>query len=115
MERTRKTNGFSNANDDIEARLSNRADIIRECCRELAELEAARKTIGQQIREVKQAKIKGDLGMKISSFNVAYRLYLLEGDDRAEFLDTMSETFSALSGGDQLNFMDVLSGEAAGS
>ena len=84
-----------------------RRNTIKSACAEISELEEQRKEIGQQIRTIKQKRVKGDLGMKISDFNAAYRLYLLEGDDRSQFFATLRETFRALGVGDQLNFLDV--------
>ena len=88
-----------------------RADAIRSVCTELAGLEAQRDEIGEQIRSVKQTKIKGDLGMKIADFNAAFRLYKLEDDDRSTFLDTLRETFEALGIGMQSSFLGVLDRE----
>ena len=85
----------------------NRAQTIREACREIAALEAERAAIGEQIRKVKQSKIKGELGMKLADFNAALRLYRLENDDRDEFFDTLRETFAALGVGEQLDWLDV--------
>jgi len=93
-----------------------RGDIIKRCCSEIAGLEAERKTIGDQIRAIKQKQIKGDLGMKIADFNAALRLHSLEDEARDEFFDTLRETFQALGVGQQLNFLggDVRgNGEAA--
>lgn len=85
-----------------------RADTIRDVIRELSALEAERKSISEQIREIKQTRIKGDLGMKIADFQAAYRLYQLEGDARDTFFDTLRETFSALGVGGQLNFLEAM-------
>lgn len=90
-----------------------RAEIIRNACREITSLEAERQTIGEQIREIKQARIKGDLNMKIGDFNAALRLYKLEGEDRDQFFDSLRETFEALGVGAQLDFVDALRPAAA--
>lgn len=82
-----------------------RKDIIMSVIKEVSSLEAQRKSIGEEIRSIKQTKIKGDLGMKIGDFNVAMRLYSLEGDDRDELLDTIHETFDALGMGEQLDWV----------
>src|SRR5690606_2806344 len=81
-----------------------RKKIIRDVCRELVRLEAQRKEISEKISELKNTKIKGDLGMKIADFAMAYRLYQLEGEDRDKLFDTLRETFSALGVGAQLDF-----------
>lgn len=88
-----------------------RAEIIRRACRDVTDLEEKIKTLGSEIRSIKQSRIKGDLGMKIADFNAALRLYRLEGDDRHRFFDTLRETFRALGVGDQLNFMDIMDKE----
>jgi hypothetical protein len=84
-----------------------RAKVIRSVCKDLASLEAQRDEINSSMRELRQTKIKGDLGMKLSDFGAAYRLYKLEGDARATFFDALRETFEALGVGDQLSFLDV--------
>ena len=84
-----------------------RAQIIREAIRDIASLEAERKSISEQIRSIKQTRIKGDLGMKIADFQAAYRLYCLEDESRNTFFDAMRETFSALGVGEQLNWLDA--------
>ena len=82
-----------------------RAQVINEAMAELTKLEGDRREVSEAIRSLKQTRIKGDLGMKIMDFNAAYRLYQLEGDDRAEMLDTIRETFEALGAGDQLDWV----------
>lgn len=89
-----------------------RADTIRSACREITELEAQRKLIGEQIRTVKQKKIKGDLAMKVGDFNAALRLYQLEGDARDEFFDTLKETFRVLGVGAQLDWVETMAASA---
>jgi len=84
-----------------------RAEIIQEVCRKVSELEAKRKQIGADISELKNKRIKGDLSMKIGDFNIAYRLYNLEGDARDELLDTVRETFNALGVGEQLDWLQA--------
>lgn len=83
-----------------------RAEMIRNACRDLANMEAERQAIGKRISELKQKTVKGSLGMKISDFNMAYRLYGLEDDDRDQFIDTLRETFTALGIGAQLDWVD---------
>ena len=85
-----------------------RRGIIKRAMKQIVDLEAQRKEIGESIRTVKQKLIKGDLGMKIGDFNAALRLYQLEGEDRDVFFDTLRETFEALGAGDQLDFVDAL-------
>ena len=89
-----------------EARVSNRQAAIRDACSRIAALEGERASIGADIREIKQTTIKGELGFKLSDFATCYRLYTLEGDDRAVFFDTLRETFAALGVGEQLDFLD---------
>lgn len=90
-----------------------RKKIIRDVCRELVQLEGKRKEIGEKISELKNTKIKGDLGMKIADFAMAYRLYQLEGEDRDKLFDTLRETFQALGVGAQLDWIDGIGNEAA--
>ena len=94
--------------DPPQANSALRAETIRKACRQITELEEQRKEIGAAISNVKATLVKGDLGMKLVDFNVALRLYRLEGDDRDEFFDTMKETFKALGVGEQLGFLDAL-------
>jgi len=84
-----------------------RKKIIRDACSEITSLAAQRRAIGEQIRTIKTVKIKGALGLKIGDFNVALRLYQLEGADRDQLLDTVRETFEALGVGEQLNWLDA--------
>lgn len=73
-----------------------RKDIIKEVNDELTVLENQKSEITEKIRTLKQEKIKGTLGMKVSDFNHARRLYNLEGDERREAMETMRECFVAL-------------------
>lgn len=86
---------------------ASRKQIIQEVCKDIAALEADRKQIAEEIRTIKQKRIKGDLDMKVADFNAAYRLYQLDSDDQATFLDTLRETFQALGKGAQLDFLSV--------
>lgn len=88
-----------------------RAKTIKEAIREIAALESERQSISEQIREIKQVRIKGDLDMKIADFNAAMRLYKLEDEARDTFLDTLRETFEALGLGKQLDFIDAMRAE----
>ncbi|MCP4548443.1 MAG: hypothetical protein GY835_18455, partial [bacterium] len=85
-----------------------RKEIINAAIREISALESERKELSEQIRSIKNKKIKGDLNMKITDFNVAKRLYELEGDNRDELLSTIQETFDALGIGDQLDFIAAM-------
>lgn len=89
---------------------ASRAGIIKKTIRKINALEAERKLVGAQITEIKQRVIKGDLGMKISDFNAALRLYGLEDEDRATYLDTLRETFEALGIGGQLSMFGETEG-----
>lgn len=94
---------------------SNRKETILSVIKRVSALEAERKSIGEDIRSIKQTLIKGELGMKIGDFNVAMRLYSLEGDDRDELLDTIHETFNALGMGDQLDWITASQRTQAGA
>lgn len=92
-----------------------RAADIRAICNKIGGLTAERRIISDKIREIKQKRVKGDLDMKIADFNVAYRLYQLEQDDRNQLLETLRETFSALGIGEQLDFLPVAEEDATES
>jgi hypothetical protein len=91
---------------------SARRQVILDVCADLASLEARRGEITEEISSLKSQRIKGDLGMKISDFNAAYRLYRLEDADRDIFLDTLRETFEALGVGGQLDFIKAGAADA---
>ncbi len=101
----------NNGADEIR-RVGNRDEVIRQACADIAALEAERKSIAEQIRAIKRQRVKGDLGMKVTDFNAALRLYSLEGEARDQFFDTLRETFSALGVGQQLDWVDAMSSEA---
>lgn len=88
--------------------LSNEKQAIRDVCSQLLSLEDRRTGISDQIRELKNAKIKGELGMKLADFNIAFRLYKLEHEDRDETLLTIRRMFNALDIGQQLDFMSAI-------
>lgn len=90
-----------------------RKETIVDVCRQLHTLEAERKGISEQINELKQTRIKGELNMKIADFNAAYRLYGLENADRDQFFDALRETFEALGVGGQLDFLQTRYGRPA--
>lgn len=94
--------------DTASLNVSNRAETIRRACREITDLEGQRKALSADIASVKQSLVKGELGIKIADFNVALRMYQLEGDDRDTLFDTLRETFEALGVGQQLGFLDAL-------
>ena len=75
--------------------------------REVALLESERKELGERIRALKSANIKGRLGLKIGDFNAAFRVFNLEDHGQVAFLRTLRETFDALGYGEQLSFLDV--------
>lgn len=87
------------------ARKENIVSVIKR----LAVLDEEIRSLSQARNEIKQKEVKGDLGMKISDFNIARRVYLLEGDDRRQMLATMRETFDALGIGEQLDFITAMS------
>lgn len=105
MPETNPTNADLTEGASAAANATNRRKIITDTIREIIELEGQRKDISDEIRELKTIRIKGHLGMKISDFNAALRLYKLEGDDRTEFLSTLRETFEALGLGEQLDWL----------
>lgn len=88
-----------------------RKAMINDACRRICSLEEQRKAISQDIAAVKQKTVKGDLGMQISDFNIALRVYRLEGDARTTLFDTLKECFAALNVGAQLTFLDAIGAE----
>lgn len=92
-----------------------RKRLIVNTMKRLEALEIERKAIGDQIAEIKNKEIKGELGMKITDFNIARRVYLLEGEDRRELFATMRETFDALGVGETLNFVTALEKDGDGA
>lgn len=102
--RGKKSTEESQTTDKQHNAKARKATIV-EVCGALKSLEAERESISEQIRELKNTRIKGDLGIKIADFNAAYRLYQLEDDARDTFLDTIRETFEALGIGQQLDWL----------
>lgn len=113
MAKKLKANGEGQDAAAVEHNSKVRKDIINEVCRDLHALQSEKDSINEQIAELKNKRIKGDLGMKVSDFNFAYRAYKLEGKDRALLLDTMRETFEALGIGEQLDFIAASDKQAA--
>lgn len=91
---------------------SNERQVIKDVCSQILSLEDRRNSISEQIRSLKNTRIKGDLGMKIADFNLAFRLYKLEHEDRDETLDTFRRVFSALDLGQQLDWVQSLDGDS---
>lgn len=85
-----------------------RGAVIREFFRGMAKIDADRDALNQRASSLKNTLIKGELGLKISDVMAAYRLYNLEGQDRADYISTLKESFAALKVGDQLNFLDTV-------
>ena len=91
-----------------EVRAEARAGIIRNACRWIADKEAEKKAIGEEIAEYKQKHIKGDLGFKMADFNAIYRVSKLQIEDRDKLIDTLREGFLALGIGEQGSFLGAL-------
>ncbi len=87
---------------------SNRSTTIVNVIKRLAVLDDERRALTAEINDIKQREIKGELGMLITDFNIARRMYLLEGDDRRQMLATLRETFDALGVGEQLDFLSAV-------
>ena len=92
----------------MSATRSARRQIILDVCRDVAVLEAERKEVSERIRAIKAKRIKGDLGMKIADFDIAFRLYGLEGQARDELLAAVRELFDAQGVGGQLDWVDAV-------
>jgi hypothetical protein len=82
-----------------------RARIIRSTVRDVNQLEAERREIGEKIRIIKLTRIKGRLGMKIGDFNAGFRAYALEGSDRDSFLAAQKEVFESLGVGEMVDWV----------
>lgn len=107
--RGKKEEGGGEAEAPAAAAASNSKDrqrIIKEVCRQLAEIDGQKKQLNEDRAEIVNTRIKGHLGMKAADFAAAFRLYKLEGDDRAKFFDTLRETFDALGVGEQMDWLD---------
>jgi len=107
MARQKKDAGAGGASGNAGHNAALRAETIRDVYRQLQDLEAQRAEISSEISDLKNVRIKGDLGMKIADFNLGYRLYKLEGDDRKTAFDAIHEAFAALGIGEQLSMFSV--------
>lgn len=104
--------GKKKANSEAPPGLGNngggdRAEAIRNACQRLAQMDVEIKGLQEDRANFKAEVIKGQLGMKIADFNMAYRLHGLEGSDRADLFDTLRETFRALGVGGQLDWLEA--------
>ncbi len=85
-----------------------RKDSILKVCREFDRIEAEIKELRDEKNKLKKDIIAGDLGMKISDFNMARKLVQREQDERDGMLDVMRETFEAHGIGFQMDWVDSL-------
>ena len=85
-----------------------RKDILLKAMKEIVAKEDEMGTLRAELHEIKNKKIKGDLGMKIADFNILKRAYKLEDKDRDQFMDTLREGWAALGIGGQLDFISAL-------
>jgi hypothetical protein len=90
-----------------------RAVIIREACETIGELERQVDAIKSEIKMVKETRIKGDLGMKLKSFNLAYKLHQAGRDERDDLADVCRELFSALGTGESVDWVRAAEGVGA--
>lgn len=81
--------------------LNNAKKVIRNVAVEVLSLEKQRDAINAEIREAK-SRLKG-LGIKMADFQVVYRLFKLEIEDRNEALDSIRTVARALNIGGQGN------------
>lgn len=95
------------------ARVNDRAERIRCAVRDIMARDAEIKSLREDVNEIKNSVIKGDLSMNASDFKIAMRIYKLEGDDRDKCFDTLRECFNALSLGKQLDWLDALDGSGS--
>jgi hypothetical protein len=82
-----------------------RHEVIRRAMREVSQLEAKRKAINADIKEVKNRLIKGDLGYQLEDWKLLQRFYDSEQAQRDATIDTLREGFAALNIGEQLNWV----------
>ena len=92
-----------------------RGPQIKAACAKIVEFEEKIAALSGELKAFRQKAVKADLGMKIGDFNIALRLYKLEGDDRDQLLATVRETFEALGVGDQLNWVEAAERMTAGA
>jgi 5-methylcytosine-specific restriction endonuclease McrA/uncharacterized protein (UPF0335 family) len=84
---------------------NSRADTIKRAAQYIEKIEDEIAVLRADLREYKDAHIKGDLGFKLSDWATVYRMYKLEENDRNELLDTIREGFKALGIGEQLDWV----------
>lgn len=84
-----------------------RAAIIRDVCETIGEYDRQIDGIKAERKAVIETRIVADLGMKKGDFNAAYKLSLLDQDDRDGLFDTIREVFSASAIGTQINWLDA--------
>lgn len=87
---------------------SARRTIIREVMQALDGIESEIRELQEKRKKIKNVRIKGDLGMKVSDFAVLRRFRALEEDDRAQLFETLREGFRALGIGAQASFLEAL-------
>lgn len=107
--KSRKTNAGNGKGHNSQAR----AGLICEACRKITALQDKRAAINAEMSEIKNTDIKGALGMKVADFQIALRLYQLEGRDRDQLLDTVREIFNAQGVGEQLDWITASERAAA--
>ena len=87
---------------------SNRAATIKTAVNEILRLNSEIETLQKERTAVKNKLVKGELGMKITDFNIFLRVHQLENDDRNRLFDTLREGFKALGIGEQSSFLSAL-------
>ena len=79
--------------------LNNARTVIKSAADRIMRLKSEKAEIQAQITEVK-SEVKA-VGVKMTDFNAALRLYELEAEDRNESLDNLRICFQALGVGEQ--------------
>lgn len=87
-----------------------RAEIIRETCETVEELDRQIEGIKAERKAVVETRIVAGLGMKTKNFNAAYKLFQMDQGERDELQDTIRECFAALGVGQQINWLDAAEG-----
>lgn len=87
---------------------ADRHRIIREVIADLDRIDGEIAELQAERTKIKNQRIKGDLGVKLTDFAVLRRFHGLEDDERTRLFDTLREGFKALNIGDQGSFLQVL-------
>lgn len=88
-----------------------RAHLIQKLARDLAAIDAEAKELGGRRAEV-SAQVRGDLGMTVKGFRIAYGIFMLPQEQQDESIDHLKECFRALGIGQQGSLFPDLPSDA---